>query len=29
MEFAQYRQVPQSIAEKIALDATQNKKSAA
>jgi elongation factor G len=29
MEFAQYRQVPQSIAEKIALEAAQNKKSAA
>jgi elongation factor G len=29
MEFAQYRQVPQLIAEKIALEAAQNKKSAA
>ena len=29
MEFAIYRQVPQSIAEKIALEAAQNKKSAA
>lgn len=29
MEFAQYRQVPQSIAEKIALEAAQNKKTAA
>lgn len=29
MEFAQYRQVPQSIAEKITLEAAQNKKSAA
>jgi elongation factor G len=29
MEFAQYRQVPQSIAEKIVLEAAQNKKSAA
>jgi elongation factor G len=29
MEFAHYRQVPQSIAEKIALEAAQNKKSAA
>lgn len=29
MEFALYRQVPQSIAEKIALEAAQNKKSAA
>lgn len=29
MEFALYRQVPQSIAEKIALEVAQNKKSAA
>jgi elongation factor G len=29
MEFSSYRQVPQSIAEKIALDVAQNKKSAA
>ena len=29
MEFAMYRQVPQSIAEKIALEAAQNKKTAA
>jgi elongation factor G len=29
MEFAIYRQVPQSIAEKIALEAAENKKSAA
>ncbi|MEN6623268.1 MAG: elongation factor G [Smithella sp.] len=29
MEFAQYRQVPQSIAEKITLEAAQNKKTAA
>jgi len=29
MEFALYRQVPQSIAEKIALEAAKNKKTAA
>jgi len=29
MEFALYRQVPQSIAEKIALEVAQNKKTAA
>jgi elongation factor G len=29
MEFAIYRQVPQSIAEKITLEAAENKKSAA